>query len=114
MKTKSKKERFYLHITQDGVTKVKPESENSLKQLQTMVGGYIESVSLGDDLVMIVNEDGKAKNLPINNIASEMVQHGIVGDVVLCRLVKSHYVGFTADDAAANQLATIGKKATVR
>lgn len=38
--------------------------ENSLKNLQTIVGGYIETVTISSDAVIICNEEGRLKALP--------------------------------------------------
>ena len=38
--------------------------ENSLKNLQNTVGGYIETVTLSDDAVIICNEEGRLQGLP--------------------------------------------------
>ena len=38
--------------------------ENSLKNLQTTVGGYIETVTLATDAVIICNEEGRLRGLP--------------------------------------------------
>lgn len=40
--------------------------ENDLKKLQEIVGGYIETVTIAEDLVIICNEEGKLKGLPEN------------------------------------------------
>ena len=37
---------------------------NRLKELQDRVGGYIETVTLTDDLVVICNEEGRLDGLP--------------------------------------------------
>jgi Domain of unknown function (DUF3846) len=67
----------------------------SLKELQTAVGGYIEVVRapyLVDDAptYLVLNEDGKRLNLPINRFATAMYHAAggarddvIVGNVVL-------------------------------
>lgn len=39
---------------------------NELRPLQKLVGGYIEVVHLGDDFLMICNEEGKLKGLEPN------------------------------------------------
>jgi hypothetical protein len=39
---------------------------NDLGTLQSIVGGYIETVTLASDFVIICNEDGKLWNLPYN------------------------------------------------
>ena len=40
--------------------------ENELSRFQQLVGGYIEAVSLHDDLVLICNEEGKMLGLEPN------------------------------------------------
>ena len=44
------------------------EIKNSLKPMQKIVGGYIETVYIGDDVVLVCNEEGKLRNLPPNRI----------------------------------------------
>ena len=54
-----------------------------LKQLQTIVGGYIEQVRLHDGDDMWVNEEGQRLNLEHNTLASEIAKRDIVGDVIV-------------------------------
>lgn len=56
---------------------------NSLKQMQELVGGYVQFVYLNDK-VLIVNEEGLLYGLPRNNQATEIAGHPIVGDAILC------------------------------
>ena len=60
------------------------EVENELKPLQNLVGGYIETVRL-DDIVIIVNEEGKNIGLPANFYV-EAIDDVIVGPAVFCRI----------------------------
>jgi hypothetical protein len=63
-----------------------------LPQLQALVGGYIEVITLGGTAarrdVLVLNEDGKRDNLPGNLVATWLARHvigaddWIVGDVV--------------------------------
>jgi len=39
---------------------------DTLKNLQRTVGGYIETVTLADNLVLICNEEGRIRKLPYN------------------------------------------------
>lgn len=60
-----------------------------LKELQQLVGGYIETLPVATDQLMIVNEEGKLMNLPINKRATEIAIENcildvIVGDVLIC------------------------------
>lgn len=42
------------------------EVENTLKALQTEVGGYIETVTIASDAVVICNEEGVLLGMPYN------------------------------------------------
>lgn len=54
-----------------------------LKNLQELVGGYIEPVRLHDNGVMLVDEDGLMKGLPLNPMASVIAGTKIVGTAVI-------------------------------
>lgn len=45
---------------------MEPMFENDLKAFQEAVGGYIETVTVATDLVIICNEEGRLKGLPHN------------------------------------------------
>ena len=55
----------------------------SLKEMQAFVGGYIETIKLPEDKVMIVNEVGLLKRLKSNMQASIMAERRIVGNVIV-------------------------------
>lgn len=61
-----------------------------LGELQKIVGGYIEIVSLLDNEIMVINEEGKLSDLPINENATEIYNEVdgfydyIAGDVLVC------------------------------
>lgn len=87
-------------ITPDGqLTVVVPQNRKkfTLEEMQKFVGGYIEIVRPPgrSDALLVVDEDGKSKNLPFNPLATKMWQEGceagsmraddpIVGTVLLC------------------------------
>ncbi len=78
-------------IKTDGTeTIVYPANKKSftLPELQKLVGGYIELVRTVDGKEMIINEEGKLKDLPINNKATMQYVHfladTITVDVVIC------------------------------
>lgn len=71
-------------------THVTPENGEyfSLKELQKVVGGYIELVNIKavfTDDVMVVNEEGNLMELAPNEEASIYAQQPIVGDVLICK-----------------------------
>lgn len=51
------------------------EIPNTLEALQGIVGGYIETVWLRDNCVLVCNEEGKLQGLPVN--------FRIFGDVIV-------------------------------
>ena len=62
------------------------DKQNSLEQLQKIVGGYIEVVPIAGGKTLVVNEEGLLQQLPLNYKASAIAHGTIVGDVVLCTL----------------------------
>ena len=46
--------------------RVEPMFDNDLKAFQEAVGGYIETVTVATDLVIICNEEGRLQGLPWN------------------------------------------------
>ena len=68
---------------------VQPEngSDFSLGELQNIVGGLVEMIPYGTNELMVLNEEGKLIDLPVNNVATDLVcgMDVIVGDVLLCK-----------------------------
>jgi hypothetical protein len=60
-----------------------------LDELQNYVGGLIEIVKTKDGKTMVINEEGKINDLPINQKASQLYQYNesdfIAGDVLICQ-----------------------------
>jgi len=60
----------------------------TLKELQDLVDGFIEIVPAKDGRLIIINEEGKLKDLPLNQKASLLYKFVgkdvIVGDVLVC------------------------------
>lgn len=62
----------------------------TLKEMQEYVGGYIEVIYLQDNLIMVINEEGKLLGLPKNKQATQLANFHldfddyIAGDVVIC------------------------------
>ena len=52
---------------------------NSLEDFQTAVGGYIEAVTLAEDMAILCNEEGRLLGLPHN---CEVCGVDFVGDIV--------------------------------
>ena len=62
---------------------------NTLRALQKTVGGYIETVTLDNGVVLICNEEGKIRDMPYNFTHRQMfgaipLQYPIFGTVIAC------------------------------
>ena len=53
-------------VKEVGKTPVVKDIENTLDALKSLVGGYIEVVTLDDNILLICNEEGKMQGLPPN------------------------------------------------
>jgi hypothetical protein len=75
---------MYLLKTDGTTEEIK---DTSLEGMQNAVGGWIEIVQTIDGKEMVVNEEGKMKNLPHNQKATKMAKihpnDYIVGDVII-------------------------------
>ena len=60
--------------------KVEPLFDNTLEAFQKAVGGYIETVTVAEDVVIICNEEGRLRGLPFN---VELFGVGFVGTVIV-------------------------------
>lgn len=48
--------------------RVEPLFDNTLEAFKEAVGGWVEAVTIADDLVIICNEEGRLRGLPFNTI----------------------------------------------
>lgn len=64
-----------------------------LEEAQALVGGYIQIIHVGNDRVMVFDEEGKLKRKPVNQVATMIAKMHraifptdfIVGDVIYCK-----------------------------
>ncbi len=61
-----KKSRIVVMVKEPGENWNPWNIENRLEDFQQLVGGYIETVTVNEELILIVNEEGKLKGLPGN------------------------------------------------
>jgi len=61
-------------INVDGSLELYKSKKISLEEMQKIVGGYIEFVYMPHDKVLIIDEDGIEKQLPVNAVASSLYQ----------------------------------------
>ncbi len=65
------------------IEKTFSKSNISLKDMQNIVKGYIEFLYLKNDLIMVVNEEGKINSLPVNIKATRLVQESGINDIIV-------------------------------
>jgi len=53
-----------------------------LKEVQDLVGGYVEMVTSKEGVQLLCDEDGRSKSLPINHNASALAGRSLCGNVV--------------------------------
>lgn len=81
------KKQISVYIKHSGASPERTTIDNTLEALQKLVGGYIEVVTLSDDICVICNEEGALKGLPYNtNIGG----NAFVGTVI--------YAGIDGED----------------
>ena len=66
-------------------------SDFQLEEVWDLIGGYVQVISLYADYIMLVDEDGLLKQLPLNSEATAWVErhcdypHMIVGTALVCK-----------------------------
>lgn len=68
----------FLYRTDGTIDRVAPGNgvHWSLRELQTLVGGYVEVVGTVDGRFMAIDEEGKLKHKPLNEAATRLYVHG--------------------------------------
>jgi len=77
--------------------------DNTLKALQELVGGHIETVRLSHGRILLVNEEGVPLNLPANRaIVGGPGQWPIIqyGTIVMVRVIEDEFSSVYTDDMA--------------
>lgn len=87
METKEKANGLFISV--NGLIQKKQFSNEkiNLKEMQDCVGGYVEFVYLPENKILVVNEEGKLNELPLNGLATmkfwDNIGDMIVGNVLL-------------------------------
>lgn len=56
-----------------------------LEEVWSLIGGYVIVRNLGHGAVMLMDEDGEPKELPLNTQASRIAGFPVVGTAIVCR-----------------------------
>ena len=92
---------FVIHLQADKLAKV-VEVEDDYKAMQKLVGGYMQTISLYDDGVLLVcNDEGKINGSPLNRAIydeteKEMVEI-IAGDCFICGVEGENFASLSPE-----------------
>ena len=73
---------------------------NTLGSLQAVVQGYIETVTIADDVVVICNEEGRIRNMPYN---CELCGIDFVGPIVIAGFQEDEFTNCPWDMDEMNE-----------
>lgn len=73
------------------------EFEDTLDNMQRFVGGNIEVFALTPNLVLVCNEEGKLRELPLNRF-DQLTQELFVGDLFCCRALDGIFLDIQPRD----------------
>ena len=76
------------------------EIKGSLKSMQGIVGGYIETLRVMSDCVAVCNEEGTLKGLPLND--RKWIR--LCGTFFLCKTKGDEFVGFGEEIEAVRRM----------
>ena len=82
-------------IKQPGEPAKRIEIDNTLEAFQRAVGGYIETVTLFEDVTLICNEEGRLMGLPYN---MDFVGIRFVGPVLAVGRTEDDFRGLTDEE----------------
>lgn len=92
---------YKLYKTEGIIEELKSDLPLSLSEMQDIVGGYIEGLSLSDGTYLVFNEEGSLQDLPVNPywkpsvdvLAGVMTLGGLRGNVIQGRLRGDLFIG---------------------
>ena len=68
--------------------------DNTLQELQSIVGGYIETVTITTDLVIICNEEGRLIDMPYN---CNLFGHDFYGTLIFAGIDGDEFGDYPGD-----------------
>lgn len=81
--------------------RVEPLFDNTLEAFQQAVGGYIETVTIAKDRVVICNEEGRLLGLPYNTKIGNME---FVGTILLAGVRRDSFADLPVDVSVIKRL----------
>lgn len=90
-------ENIRILLKRPGESAVFVEPANDLKALQHLVGGYIETVTIADRVVVICNEEGRLQGLPYN---VTIWDYDFVGTILIAGVKGDEFSDLPVSDGA--------------
>lgn len=88
-------------VANPGEDIMKREIPNTLAALQELVGGHIETITLPAGQILIVNEEGAIKGMPLNRLVRTFDRIlALHGPIVLVRAADDHITSVSRHDWA--------------
>lgn len=100
---------YFLRVSDEGVQfkGYVTEFEDTLEYLQGYVGGYIDVVRLNDEIDLVINDEGKIHNLPINRACID--DNGEVYDFICGNILCVRHHDDEFDSILESDIAVIEK-----
>ena len=87
-------DKIMVLVKQPGKSAASMTIPNEMEEFQRLVGGYIETVTLSDKLVLICNEEGRLFGLPYNCTINGIP---FVGDIVVAAWAGDDFCDMTTE-----------------
>lgn len=77
-----------VRVISDNGTELETELSvgKNVVQYANDIIGWVQPIMLPTDQVMLVDEDGRPKGLPINKKATELARVQVLGKVIICNI----------------------------
>lgn len=94
-----------VYVKEPGQTPALREIDNTLEALQEIVGGYIETVTVATDLVIICNEEGRLQGLAPN---CRILGYDFVGPIIFAGVAGDEFAD--VPEAAVRPIERLGRE----
>lgn len=88
------KDKIKVLYKQPGKTMCRKTVPNTLKACQELVDGFIETIRISPDLVLVCNEEGKLRGLEPNPFPR---MHDLVGSWFICGTYRGEFTSVPAE-----------------
>lgn len=100
---------YFLRVSDEGIQfkGYMAEFADTLEYLQGYVGGYIDVLSLNDEIDLVINDEGKINNLPTNRAC--VCEGGTITDFICGNILCVRHCDDEFDSILESDIAVIEK-----